>query len=205
MVLAGGGRRARRDAEAAAERGSVCRTDPAILAAALGRRHDRCRSCRCGGEAARHLDDEAKAALAGCVGALVDAAAAMSPEQFDREVGDLARDIAGDGGLSRHARLRRQRNVARWVDMHTGMCKTLLTLDPLDDAKVWTALNAAVGSARAASQDGDERTWDQLQSDAIVDHITRPHTDSGGGGLGAEVSVLIDYTAVGARHGGDGR
>ena len=77
----------------------------------------------------------ARAALAGCVGASVDAAAAMSPERFDREVGDLARDLAGDGGLSRHEQLRRQRNVARWVDKHTGMCKTLLTLDPLDDAE----------------------------------------------------------------------
>ena len=63
----------------------------------------------------------------------------------------------------------------RWVDKHTGMCKTLLSLDPLDDAKVWTAFNAAVGSARAANQNGDDRTWDQLQTDAIVDHITRPH------------------------------
>ena len=86
------------------------------------------------------------------------------------------------------------------------MCKTLLTLDPLDDAKVWTAFNAAVGSVRAASQDGDERTWDQLQTDAIVDHITRPHTDAqrwwwvGGRGVGAH-----RLPGVGARHGGDGR
>ena len=46
--------------------------------------------------------------------------------------------------------------------------------------KVWSALNAAVGSARAASHNDDERTWDQLQSDAIVDHITRPHSGDNG-------------------------
>ena len=56
---------------------------------------------------------------------------------------------------------------------HSGMCKTLLTLDPLDDAKVWTAFNAAVATARAVNQDNDDRTWDQLQADAIVDHLTR--------------------------------
>ena len=57
----------------------------------------------------------------------------------------LARDLAGDGGLSRHERLRRQRNVACWVDKHTGMCKTLLSLDPFADAKVWTAFQRCHG------------------------------------------------------------
>ena len=152
--------------------------------------------------AARQLDDDAKAELAQHAEALVNAAASMTPEQFDREVRGLARDLAGDGGLSRHEQLRRQRNVARWVDKHTGMCKTLLTLDPLDDAKVWTAFNAATAAARAVNQDDDERTWDQLQTDAIVDHITRPTGDNGGG-LGAEVSVLIDYTAL--LHGGEAK
>jgi hypothetical protein len=149
--------------------------------------------------AAGHLDDDANAELGEHAAALVTAAAAMSPERFDREVRDLARNLAGDGGLSRHERLRRQRCVRRWVDTHTGMCKTLLTLDPLDDAKVWTAFNAAVGAARAANQHDDKRTWDQLQADAIVDHITRPTSDgdaTGGAGSGAEVSVLIDYQAL---------
>ena len=130
----------------------------------------------------------------------------MTPEEFDREVGDLARSLSGDGGLSRHERLRRQRNVRRWVDRHTGMCKTLLSLDPLDDAKVWTAFNAAVASARTAKQDDDERTWDQLQTDAIVDHITRQRAPGRRGRAArsmAEVSVLIDYTAL--LHGGDAR
>ncbi len=91
------------------------------------------------------------------------------------------------------------------VDRHSGMSKTLLSLDPLDDAKVWTALNAAVAAARTANQNGDDRTWDQLQTDAIVDHINRPGVDAGAGSgpVGAEVSVLIDYSAL--LHGGDAR
>jgi hypothetical protein len=100
-------------------------------------------------------------------------------------------------------RPRRQRNVRRWVDRHSGMCKTMLSLDPLDDAKVWTAFNAAIAAARAVNQDGDERTWDQLQADAIVDHITRPTGAGEHAAPGAEVSVLIDYQAL--VHGGKGR
>ena len=201
-VLAGGGRRSRRDAEAATARGVVCQRIPkladALADGTIGAGH-----VDAVAKAARQLDDAGKEALAEHAGALVNAAASMSPEQFDREVDDLARNLAGDGGLSRHEQLRRQRCVRHWVDKHTGMCKTLLSLDPLDDAKVWTAFNAAIGAARAASQDGDDRTWDQLQADSIVDHITRQPGDSAATGAvqGAEVSVLIDYTAL--LHGGE--
>ena len=201
VVLAGGGRRARRDAEAAAGRGSVCASMPlvgeALTEGVIGAGHVDAIV-----KASRHLDDDGKETFAECAEALVSAAAAMSPEEFDREVGDFARDLAGDGGSSRHEWLRRQRNVARWVDRHSGMCKTLLTLDPLDDAKVWTAFNAAVAAARAVDQDGDDRTWDQLQTDAIVDHITRA-SDGDQAAPGAEVAVLVDYQAL--VHGGDGR
>ena len=107
--------------------------------------------------AARHLDDDATETLAAHSEALVNAAATMTPEEFDREVGELARSLSGDGGLTRHERLRRQRNVRRWVDRHSGMCKTLLSLDPLDDAKVWAAYNTAIASARRR-QAGRRRT-----------------------------------------------
>jgi hypothetical protein len=111
-VLAGGGRRARRDAEAAAARGALCAAMPGLGAAladgTVGAGHV---DAVVG--AARQLDDDGKAALAEHAEALVEAAASMSPEQFDREVRDLARDLAGDGGLSRHQQLRRQRNVRR--------------------------------------------------------------------------------------------
>ncbi len=201
-VLAGGGRRAKRDAEAAAARGGVCQRMPklaeALAEGVIGAGH-----VDAVAKAARQLDDDGKTKLAKHAEALVNAASSMSPEQFDREVGDLARDLAGDGGLSRHEQLRRQRNVRRWVDKHTGMCKTLLSLDPLDDAKVWTAFHAAIGAARAVNQDGDERSWDQLQTDAIVDHITRTTSDSSGAAAGAEVSVLIDYSAL--LHGGEAK
>ena len=103
-VLTGGGRRARRDAEAAAARGSVCERMPqlgaALAAGAVDAGHiDAVAS------AARRLDDDGNAALVQHAEVLVAAAAAMSPEQFDREVRDLARNLTGDGGLSRHEQL----------------------------------------------------------------------------------------------------
>ena len=89
-MLAGGGRRSKRDAEAAAARGAVCQRMPQLGAAladgTIGAGH-----VDAVAKAARHLDDDATAELAEHAAALVNAAAAMEPEQFDREVGDLAR------------------------------------------------------------------------------------------------------------------
>ncbi|CAN5830678.1 hypothetical protein BH24ACT5_BH24ACT5_25900 [soil metagenome] len=142
--------------------------------------------------AAAKLDDAGKDALAGHADTLIQAATDMSPEAFDRECRDLARSLSGDDGLSRHERLRQERNVRRWVDKHTGAAKTLLSLDPATDAKVWTAINAAIGQARAGAQD-DELTFDQLRADAVVDLITGARAVDR---RVPEVSVLIDWATL---------
>ena len=191
-VLAGGGRRARRDAEAAAERGEVCELLPGV-GEALAEGTMTAGHVDALVKAARHLDDESRARLAEHEEALVRAAAGATPEQFDRECQDLARNLSGDEGLSRQERLRRDRNVRRWVDKHTGMCKTLLSLDPLADARAWSAINAAVATVRNADQDND-RTWDQLQADVVVDLLTGAR--SSGDERVPEVSVLIDYQTL---------
>lgn len=190
-VLTGGSRRGQRDADAAAERGGVCEQLPtvgdALASGAVTAAHVDAIA-----HAAAKLDDAGKEALAGHADTLVEAAAGMSPEAFERECHDLARELSGDDGLSRHERLRRDRNVRRWVDKHTGAAKTLLTLDPATDAKVWAAINAAVGQARAAAQD-DELTFDQLRSDAVVDLITGARAVDR---RVPEVSVLIDWATL---------
>ena len=145
-------------------------------------------------KAVRQLDDEGKERLAGHEQSLVEAAASSTPEQFDRECQDLARNLSGDDGLSRQERMRRERNVRRWVDKHTGMCKTLLSLDPLADAMAWTAINAAMAAARTANQHDDDRTWDQLQADVVVDLLTG--AQAAGDERVPEVSVLIDYQTL---------
>jgi Domain of unknown function (DUF222)/HNH endonuclease len=188
-VLGGGGRRSRRDAEAAAARGTVCAHLPA-LGAALAEGRLSAGHVDAVVAAARRLDDDASQRFAEHAQTLVEAAVALSPEQFERECDDLARNLSGDGGLSRQERLRRDRNVRRWVDRHSGMCKTLLSLDPLADATAWTAINAAVAAARNTNQHDDDRTWDQLQADVVVDLL------AGARAVGdervPEVSLLID-------------
>jgi hypothetical protein len=192
-VLSNGGRRSRRDAEAAAARGDACQRMP-VLGDALARGEITAGHVDAVVAAARSLDDDGKARLADHADTLVAAAKRLSPEQFHTEAGDLARNLAGDDGLSRHERMRRDRNVRRWVDRQTGMHKTLLSLDPLADAKVWTAINAATATARAADQSDDERTWDQLQADVVVDLLTGARAD--GERAVPEVSVLIDYDTL---------
>jgi hypothetical protein len=193
-VLGGGGRRSRRDAEAAAARGSVCARMPVVAAALAG-------GTVSAGHvdaivtASRGLDDAAKQRLAEREESLVSAASSSTPERFARECDDLARNLAGDGGLSRHERLRRERNVRRWVDRHSGMCKTLLSLDPLADATAWTAINAAVAAARAENQTGDERSWDQLQADVVVGLLSAAGADDVDPRV-PEVSVLIDHRTL---------
>jgi Domain of unknown function (DUF222) len=204
-VLAGGGRRAKRDAEAAAERGTVCASMPRV-SEALADGTVSAGHVDAIVNAARHLDDDGKAELVERSAVLVNAAATMSPEEFDREVNELARSLAGDGGLSRHERLRRQRNVRRWTDKRSGMCKTLLSLDPLDDAKVWTAFNAAVAAARSANQHDDDAAGTSCKptpssTTSPANTLTTPPQEAVA--RGPEVSVLIDYSAL--FQGGDAR
>jgi hypothetical protein len=189
ILLSGGGRRSRRDAEAVAARATVCEEMPAVAEALA------CGSVTSGhidaiAVAARGLGDVGKRRLSDHEAELVEAAGAMTPEQFERECRDLARNLSDDHGLSRQERLRRDRSVRRWVDRHSGTCKTLLSLDPLADATAWTAINAAVAAARSADQRDDERTWDQLQADVVVDLLAGAR--AGGGERLPEVSVLID-------------
>jgi hypothetical protein len=193
-VLGGGGRRSRRDAEAAAARGRVCAQMP-VLGEALAGGQISASHLDAIAAATRMLDDDGTSRLAGHAEALAAAAGLLSPEQFEREGRDLARNLCGDGGLSRQERLRRDRNVRRWVDKHTGMCKTLVSLDPLADAMAWTAINAAVAAARAVDQRDDDRTWDQLQADVVVDLLTGARA-VGVDARVPEVSVLIDYRTL---------
>jgi hypothetical protein len=191
-VLAGGGRRGRRDAESAAARGEICAAMPE-LGAALAEGDVSGAHVDAVARASAKLDAEGKAALVDHAVELVEAAGCSTPEQFAQLVDAVARQLAAGDGLGCHERLRSQRCVRRWTDRDSGMCNTKLSLDPLADATVWTAINAAVAAARAGLQSDDQRTFDQLQADVVVDLIG----GAPGEGRGVpEVSVLIDYTTL---------
>jgi len=172
--LTGGGRRSSRDAEAAARRAAVCADLPEV--------HD---ALACGQMSAGHVDavarlvgelgDAACAELHDLQAAVVRSASVMPVETFEREMSKLGRVLSGDDGMSRLERLKRQRCVRRWVDRVTGMCHTHLQVDPETDARIATALDAAVASARVAAQ-GDDVDFDHLKADALVGLITGART-----------------------------
>ena len=193
-LLAGEGRRSTRSAETAARRASVCSRLPAVAGAlAEGR--------ICGeqvdavADLARTLTESGQAELWDLDETLAKTAAVSTVDGFTRECRDLGRILSRDEGVSRHAHLRQQRQVRRWVDRQTGMHKTLLALDPEADAKVWTAINAAVAKARSDRQDPD-LSWDHLQADTVVDLVTGARTTDR---RTPEISVLIDLETL--RHG----
>ena len=173
-LLTGGGRRSVRDADAAARRAAVCAQLPEV--------HD---ALAAGRVSAGHvdalarltteLDDAARAELKDLQSAVVGSAAVMPVETFEQEVRKLGRILSRDDGVSQLARLRQQRCVRRWVDRVSGMCHTHLQVDPETDARIATALDAALAAARTRLQ-GDNVEFDHLKADALVGLITGAHT-----------------------------
>ena len=107
---------------------------------------------------------------------------------------DLSRILAGDDGVGRHERLRRQRSLRRWVDRNTGMCHTHLQLDPEADARVSAALDAAIAAEQAKPDDDEQRTFDQLKADAIVALITGARNPDR---RMPEITVFVDLDTLG--------
>lgn len=191
-VLSNRGRRSRRDAGKAAARAGACAAVPGLEEALAsgrvsGEHVDAIANCAAG------LDDAAKAKLGELAGDVIGSATALPVEQFERECRDLGRILSGDGGESRQQRNRRNRKVHRWVDRQSGMCKTLIELDAEADAAMWTAIGAAVGAARNNQQPGDDRSYDQLQADTVVDLICGSQAVDR---RVPEVSVLIDLDTL---------
>jgi hypothetical protein len=197
-LLAGGGRRSTRDAEAAARRSKACEQAPsfhdALAAGEVSAGHVDALA-----HLSSNLDDEGRAELKTLEPALLGSARTKPVEEFARECEDLNRILSRDEGGSRLAEQKKQRRLRRWIDRATGMCHTHLELDPETDAKVASALSEAIATERSRPDDG--RTWDQIQADALAGLIT------GAQSLDhrvPELSVLIDVDTLrtGLRHHG---
>lgn len=219
-VVSGGGRRSRREAAATVDRANACATVPevgaALTAGDIAPAHVDAVAA-----VTRNMSDAAKERFATHGAELVDNGRFETPEEFARRCKRLAGTVIDETErLARQERCRRQRKVTRWTDPD-GMCHTKLSLDPLADAQVWAAIEAAFGRARAADQAGDDRSFDQLRADTIVELLTgtQPFTaadvtgdDVAAGGktawriaadrnaavswVGAEISVLIDLDSL---------
>jgi hypothetical protein len=175
-------------------RGEVCGRHPG-LAAALGEGEISGGHVDAVGRARGGLDPAARAVYDTAVDALVEDAKVMPVESFARRCARVARRAAADTGTARQERLRRQRCVSRWVDAETGMCITRLALDPLTDAEVWTAINAAVRDAHADMERErvEPPAWGQLAADVTVGLITGARAVNP---RVPEVSVHIDHDTL---------
>lgn len=193
-VVGGGGRRSHHERERIVDRAAACDTvagiGEALAAGEVGAAHVDAIAA-----ATRNLSDAAKARFGDRSDGLVEHARLDSPEEFARRCRNLAKHVDDENEKLRvQERLRQQRKVSRWVD-RDGMCHTKLSLDPLANQQVWAAIEAMVASARAENQHGDDRTFDQLQADAVVELLTR----SGDGDVLArvpEVCVHVDLATL---------
>ena len=146
--------------------------------------------------ATKGLDEPQLAAFLTYEDDLLAAARTMSVDAFTRECRGVARHVVaastdGAGDAAELDRQRAQANVKRWVDKTTGMRLTLLELDPVSDATVWSTIDAQLASLRKA--DGNARTpWQRMQVDAVVAAV--------GAGPGAdrvpEIMVLSDHATL---------
>ncbi len=155
--------------------------------------------CRAGhvdalANATRRLDDELRAEFFSHEDLLLEAAAALSVDSFERQCRDLSRHLVAarpGSDVDELAAQRARSCVKRWIDKTTGMHHTHLELDPVRDATLHAAIDAQIRRLRQV--DGNARTpWAQLQVDAVIAATS--------GGPGAErvpeISVLTDYDTL---------
>ena len=196
-LLAAGGHRSLREAEAVSRRAGVCEllagVHDALAAGSLSAEHVDAMA-----KLAADVGDAGRSSLEDLAPALITAAGRSSVEGFRRELSKLAVVLSRDEGVGTDERMRRQRCVKQWVDKVTGMCHTEVVLDPLSHAAVVATFSAAV--ARQCAKPGDDRSLDQVKADVMFELITGARSDQP---RVPEVVVLVDADTL--AHGAHGR
>ncbi len=178
-VLIDEGRLTGRDAKAAGERDRVC-TELSAFEDALASG-----SCTAGHVDAlagltKDLTDEERSDLVLVVDDLVADAGAQPISLFEktaRATIDKIRELHRPG--SDVAELDRQRaasKVKRWTDRDTGMKHTLISLDPLRDASLHTAINAHLERLRHEVANKG-RPFDELKVEAVLSAVSSSASD----------------------------
>lgn len=185
------GQRSEREARAIADRAEVCDHMPGFEAALES-------GSVSGGHldavarAAARLDDAGREQLHAAADRYVGQAERSGVDAFERAMRREAQAInastAGTTAAEELASQRRRSSVKRWVDKTSGMHHTLLQLDPLRDAEVWSAIDAQLATDRAADGSADT-PWSELRVQAVVNAVK----SSGGSGRRPEVGVLVSY------------
>ncbi len=185
------GQRSEREARAVTDRADVCAQMPgfesALAAGSVSAGH-----LDAIARATAKLDDTGRARLAASADNYLDQATRSNVDAFERAMRKEAAAInaatAGDTAAEELASQRRRSNVKRWIDKVTGMHHTLLELDPLRDAEIWTAIDAQLATDRTA--DGNANTaWSELRVQSVVNAIN----SSGSPERRPEVNVLVSF------------
>ena len=192
-LLGTAGRRSSKDATTVTERDRVCTANPqfetALTEGTVSAGHLDALA-----NATRRLDDELRAEFFSHQELLVEAASTQRVDTFERQCRDLSRHLVASrqrGDVDELEAQRARSCVKRWVDKSTGMCHTHLELDPLSDAKLWTAIDRQVRTARQA--DGNAGTpWNRLQVDALLETVS----SGPAGERVTEISVLVDLQVL---------
>ena len=169
-LLAREGGASGRDARAADDREKVCAALPsfedALAGGAVSAGHvDAIAS------AVRGLDQMTAAEFYANCGTLLDKAQVQGVDMFGQTCRDLARQVIAEYAAgSDVAELERQRTaskIKRWTDKETGMRHTLISLDPVRDKMMWTAVSHALHKVRR--QPGHAKTpWQQLEVEGLL-------------------------------------
>ena len=97
-----------------------------------------------------------------------------------------------------YERQRAASKMRRWRDAETGLCMTLLALDPIRDAVLKTAYDRHLNTLRASGATSD-LPWRQVEVDAMLHAITRRcHTIRGSeldGTTGSDVAAAGPRTS----------
>jgi hypothetical protein len=194
------GRQSSKDAQAAAERETVCTSMPdfedALTAGEVSAGHVDAFAA-----ATRHLAEEEAAAFSAEVESLLGDAQRQGVDAFAENCRDLAKSIRARrnsrADVDELEQQRKQSKVSRWVDQQTGMHKTLIECDPLTDRQIWAAIQHERGKLRGRNQQhGTTVSWDRPTVDAVVEAVS-----SSGSGRRSGVVVHIDLpTLTNGRH-----
>jgi hypothetical protein len=196
-LLSDSGRCSSKDAHTASERETICGVMPsfedALAAGAVSAAHVDALAA-----ATRNLNDQLLAEFAACEADLLADAGSQRVEVFERGCRDLARHLAAQASANSDVdeldQQRKNSTVRKWTNKLNGMHHTLLTLDPVRDAELWTAVNAKVASLRQS--DGTNGTpFEQLQVEAFIATVTNS-TPGDAVSRVPQVGVLIDYQTI---------
>ena len=170
-----------RHGRAVSERDSLCLEAPnvedALDAGALSGAHVDAMNA-----ASRDLPSDVRAEFVAQTDALTERAARLSLDGFRRECRRLAKWLLAQSELGSEVdELERQRaasKVTQWTDRVTGMCSTLIEVDPIRNATMGSAVRSEIARLRQANGNG-ALTWKQLEAQAWVNCINGASTTVG--------------------------